>query len=115
MLILHGIYNNGKVEIMDKNISIKNKTPVEITVIKEFIDSLPQKVHDKVFWSLRLFRELPVLKRPYSGNIENSDGICEAIIDYGYNTFRILFFFDNENVVILTHGFMKKTQKTPAA
>jgi phage-related protein len=82
--------------------------------VKEFIDSLSPKVQDKVFWTLRLLRESPILKRPYFGNIENSDGIREVIIDYGPNTFRILFFFDAGKIVILTHGFMKKTPKTPS-
>ncbi len=29
------------------------------------------------------------------------------------NIFRFLAFFEKNNVVILTHGFQKKTQKTP--
>lgn len=33
MLVLHGVYENGKVEITDKNIIIQNHTPVEITVL----------------------------------------------------------------------------------
>jgi phage-related protein len=29
------------------------------------------------------------------------------------NIFRLLGFFDGANLVILTHGFQKKSQKTP--
>ena len=29
------------------------------------------------------------------------------------NIYRLLGFFDNGNLVILTNGFQKKTQKTP--
>jgi len=81
--------------------------------VKEFIDSLAPKVQEKVHWSLKLLRETPVLKRPYFARLQNSDGILEVIIDSGSNTFRILFFLDGGNIVILTHGFMKKTEKTP--
>ncbi|TPE45059.1 hypothetical protein FJM67_16735 [Maribrevibacterium harenarium] len=28
-------------------------------------------------------------------------------------TFRLLGFFENDDLVILTHGFQKKSQKTP--
>ncbi|WP_211355846.1 type II toxin-antitoxin system RelE/ParE family toxin [Colwellia echini] len=30
------------------------------------------------------------------------------------NIFRLLRFFDGDNLVVLNHGFQKKTQKTPA-
>lgn len=83
--------------------------------VKEFIDSLSPKTQSKVFWTLKLLRESSVLKRPYFGNIETSDGIREVIVDSGSNTFRILFFFDGGNIVVLTNGFIKKTEKTPQA
>lgn len=34
-------------------------------------------------------------------------------MQFGGNIFRLLGFFEQENLVILTHGFVKKTQKTP--
>lgn len=34
---------------------------------------------------------------------------------YGGDTYRILFFFDEGNIVILCNAFQKKTQKTPRA
>lgn len=30
-----------------------------------------------------------------------------------YHEFRLLGFFDDGNLVVLTNGFVKKTQKTP--
>ncbi len=43
-----------------------------------------------------------------------TDDIWEARIDSGNDTFRLLGFFDKGNLVILTNGFAKKTDKTPA-
>ena len=34
-------------------------------------------------------------------------------IDSGTDTFRLLGFFDKGNIVVLTNGFAKKTEKTP--
>ena len=34
-------------------------------------------------------------------------------VQVGGNIFRLLGFFDGDNLVVLNHGFQKKTQKTP--
>ena len=34
-------------------------------------------------------------------------------VQLGNNIFRLLGFFDNASLIILTNGFAKKTQKTP--
>jgi len=41
------------------------------------------------------------------------DGIYEIRIDRGGNIFRIFAFFDDNKLVVLLHGFQKKSQKTP--
>lgn len=41
------------------------------------------------------------------------DGIYEIRIEVGSNIYRIFTFFDDNKLVILLHGFQKKTQKTP--
>ncbi|WP_219885152.1 type II toxin-antitoxin system RelE/ParE family toxin [Marinilabilia salmonicolor] len=37
----------------------------------------------------------------------------EIRIEAGSNIYRIFSFFDDNKLVILLHGFQKKTQKTP--
>ena len=34
-------------------------------------------------------------------------------IDFGSDTFRLLGFYEKGNLIILTNGFAKKTEKTP--
>lgn len=41
------------------------------------------------------------------------DGIYEIRIEVGSNIYRIFAFFDDNKLVVLLHGFQKKTQKTP--
>ena len=81
--------------------------------VQEFIDSQPPKVQQKIFWTLKLLRELDFLKEPYFKKLTNADNIWETRIKFGSNIYRIFFFFDNRNIVVLTHGFQKKTNKTP--
>ena len=53
------------------------------------------------------------LREPYSAPLE--DGIFELRAVQGSNISRALFFFYVEGRIDITHGFIKKTQKTPRA
>ncbi|MCL5672991.1 MAG: type II toxin-antitoxin system RelE/ParE family toxin [Deltaproteobacteria bacterium] len=83
--------------------------------IKEFLDSLGGKAAQKIVWVLNLLEDLDNIPSLYFKKLTGSDGIWECRIKYGSNIYRILcFMLDNSNVV-LTHGFIKKTQKTPVS
>ena len=56
---------------------------------------------------------MEILPRRYFKKLTDTDDIWEALISYGSNIYRVFFFFYRGNVVILTHGIIKKTQKTP--
>ena len=84
------------------------KCPVE-----EFLDSLNAKEAQKVTWVLRLVEELPRVPSQYFKKLANTDDIWEIRVILGGNIIRILGFWDGPNLVVLTHGFHKKTQKTP--
>ena len=81
--------------------------------IGEFFDSLPAKDAQKVTWTLRLVEELDVLPKTYFKKMVNTDDIWEIRIRIGNNSYRLLCFLHRNDVVILTNGFQKKTQKTP--
>ena len=51
------------------------------------------------------------LRKPYSKHLE--DGIFEVRGKVGSDISRILYFFYYGGRIILTNGFIKKTQKTP--
>ena len=51
------------------------------------------------------------LREPYSKYLE--DGIFELRGKVGNNISRVMYFFYVGNRIILTNGFIKKTQKTP--
>ena len=51
------------------------------------------------------------LREPYSKHL--SEGIFELRAKVGSDITRVLYFFYVERHIILTNGFIKKTQKTP--
>jgi len=84
------------------------KCPVE-----EFLDSLPAKEAQKLTWVLKIIEELPRVPKQYFKKLSNTDDIWEVRISVGGNIFRILGFWDGPKLIVLTHAFQKKTQKTP--
>lgn len=81
--------------------------------VEEFLDSLNGKQAQKVVWVLQLIEDLDTLPRQYLKKLVNTDDIWEVRVQFGGNIFRLLGFFDGDELLILTSGFAKKTQKTP--
>lgn len=79
---------------------------------EEFILSQDIKMQTKLFRLLELL-ELKgnELREPYSKSL--SDGIFEIRAIQGNDITRVLYFFVVDKKIILTNGFVKKTQKTP--
>lgn len=82
--------------------------------VREFIDSLDNKLKAKLLRLLVLLENNGnELREPYSKPI--GDGIFELRVKRGTDIVRILYFFVVGHRIILTNGFIKKTQKTPIA
>lgn len=81
---------------------------------KEFILSLDTKMRAKMLRTVSLLAANgPELREPSSKPL--GDGIFELRAKVGSDISRILYFFVVGRRVILTNGFIKKTQKTPPA
>lgn len=80
--------------------------------MQELLDSLEPKLLAKTLRSIDLLEKNgPLLREPYSKSLE--DGIFELRTKQGSNITRVLYFFFIGKKVILTNGFVKKSQKTP--
>ena len=80
--------------------------------VEDFILSLDTKMRAKVFRTLELLEyKGNSLREPFSKHL--SDGIFELRIKQSSNVVRVLYFFVVGKRIILTNGFVKKTQKTP--
>ncbi len=80
---------------------------------QKFFIKQRDKVKDKIIWTFDLIEELQKIPETYLKHIVNTDGLYEIRVQLGRNVFRIFCFFDQGQLVVLAHGFQKKTQKTP--
>ena len=80
--------------------------------VNDFLLSLDTKMRTK---ALRNMKHLQVhgyeLREPLSAPL--GDKIFELRTQVGNNITRMLYFFYVGETIVLTHGFTKKTQKTP--
>ena len=80
--------------------------------VEEFLESLGANQAQKVSWVLDLVRTLPRPPTQYFKKLVGTD-LWEVRAEFGGNAFRLLGFFDGNDLIILASGFAKKTQKTP--
>ncbi len=79
---------------------------------KDFILSLDVKMRAKILGIISVLEEKGnQLREPYSKHLE--DGIFEIRGKAGTDITRVLYFFCYGKKIIMTNGFIKKTQKTP--
>jgi phage-related protein len=89
------------------------KTSSGACPVEEFLDSLSPGVAKKVTWVLTLIEDLPRVPKKWLKYLTDSAGIYEIRVQLGSDIYRILCFFHQNGVVVLTHGFVKKSNKTP--
>jgi phage-related protein len=78
--------------------------------LDDFLDGLDKKSRAKVAVYLSLLEEQgPNLKRPYADIVRGK--IRELRIHHSSNQYRILYFFQLFDQIVLLHAFSKKTQQ----
>ncbi|MDO4556670.1 MAG: type II toxin-antitoxin system RelE/ParE family toxin [Lachnospiraceae bacterium] len=99
---------------MDKfTIEFYEKENGEIPVEK-FLLGLNVKMRAKLIGMMKILQEKGnLLREPYSKHLD--DGIFELRGKVGSDISRVLYFFYYDGKIVLTNGFVKKTQKTPKA
>jgi len=87
--------------------TIDEKSPAE-----EFIESLDVETQDKFILKQQLLQDFgPQLRYPHTEHI--GEGVFELRFKGKEGQIRVLFFFFYGKRIIFTHGFVKRTQKTP--
>jgi phage-related protein len=88
--------------------TINGKCPVE-----SFLDGLKPKERAKAVAWIGMLQEHGInLHRPFADLLE--DGIHELRMKISGDQNRVLYFFCFKNVIVLTHDFIKTTDKVPA-
>ena len=89
------------------------KTKSGKSPIEEFLDSVPSKAAQKIMWVLSLIEDVEMVPAQYFKKLVSTAEIWECRVKQGSNIYRIFGFMEGREL-ILTHGIIKKTQKTPA-
>ena len=80
--------------------------------VREFMDSLPQKLRTKMAGDLAKLEQRNVeLREPYAKHM--GKGLFELRISYANDIARAFYFFYEGRRIVVTNGFIKKTQRTP--
>jgi len=81
--------------------------------VEEFLDALASPQAQKAVWVLQLIEDIDLVPKQYFKKLVGTDGLWEVRVQHGGSSFRILGFFDGNNLVVLNHCFHKKSQKLP--
>ena len=88
------------------------ETEQGIQPAKEFLLSLDTKMRAKMVNTISILQDNGyALREPYSKYL--SEGIFELRARVGSDIARVLYFFYVDSRIVLTNGFIKKTNKTP--
>ncbi len=88
----------------------KNKKGEEPAI--DFLESLDPKMKVKMTRTINLLEANGYkLREPYTKSLR--DGIFELRAKEGSDITRVLYFYVLGDKAVLTHGFVKKTDKTP--
>lgn len=80
--------------------------------VREFLDSIDGKLAAKIAVDMKILAaEGPASREPRSKELE--DGIFELRTKLGSDITRVLYFFVVGRRIVMTNGFVKKSQKTP--
>jgi len=88
-----------------------------IKPFEKFALSLSLKERAKLFGTINYFLELKNNNLPMKENLSKhlEDGIFELRTHLSDKIARTLYYYQVDQRIIITHGFIKKTQKTPKA
>ena len=81
--------------------------------VEEFFDSLNAFQMRKTAWTLKVIQELEFVPRQYLKKLDGTDELWEVRVQAGSDKIRILGFIETGKLIILTRGFIKKSEKIP--
>ena len=79
----------------------------------DFFIKQPQKVKDKIVWTLELIEILKIIPEKHLKHIDGTKGIYEIRINTNRKSIRIFCFFTHKKLVVLSNAFVKKSMKIP--
>jgi phage-related protein len=88
------------------------KSEEGISPVEDFINSLSKKDYERMINAIEYLKDVGIgLRRPQGDYLK--DGIYELRITLANYNYRTLYFFCYETYIVLTHSFVKNTDKVP--
>ena len=81
--------------------------------VEKFIRSQNKQTQAKILATLQFLEETDRPPHHIFQKMTGTRDLWEVRVKHDSNIYRLLCFFDGEQIIILTHAFQKKTQKTP--
>jgi phage-related protein len=81
----------------------------------DFFEKQTEKVKEKIDYVLFVITVADRIPQKFFQHLEGTNGLYEIRVEFQGNIFRIFCCFDEGHIVVLFHGFQKKSQKTPSA
>jgi phage-related protein len=81
--------------------------------IETFFESLDNSTIEKIEWTINLVKQFDRVSTTYLKFLKGTNSLYEIRCQWSGSSIRLLCFFDQNNLLIIVHGFIKKTQKTP--
>lgn len=82
-------------------------------LVADFIGSLKPREQAKIARALDLLEEFgPGIGRPWAKRLSGGEGLWALRVPFGGQALRFLF-FKHGNVIVVVHGFSKKSAKIP--
>jgi phage-related protein len=82
--------------------------------VEKFIRNLDKSAKAKVLATLEYIQETEKVPLKMFCRMKATDDLWEVRVKISTNIYRLLSFFDGACLVILVHGFQRKSQKTPS-
>ena len=79
---------------------------------EEFLDTLSDKVVQKIISVIEFVEAEPIVPAKFFKKLIDTE-LYECRVRWESNVFRPFCFFDRNDKIVITNGFVKKTQKTP--
>lgn len=80
--------------------------------VETFLDSVEENLQVKIVSVFKLIETQHVVPKKFLKKLTGTK-LFEVRVEWQSNIYRFPCFFEKSKIVVLTHGFQKKTMKTP--
>jgi phage-related protein len=81
--------------------------------VGEFIRGLSDREQEKIAWVFKNVRQSDRVSSKYLKKLADTNQLWEVRAEFGRNSYRMLGFFDGNQLIVLVSAFAKKSEQTP--